>query len=162
AGSTGRAAGADQEEPRALALPELTGLAPAELDELISRLAALRQAQREERARNHPAGDARHKPPPRSPLTFPFPHPLAATPSPPPSAPAPPPAPPPPPPPPHNPPPPPPPPPTPTPTGRPPKNTRPLRKHPESLTDPPPAPPDLPAHISPYVPQAAASPGESE
>jgi hypothetical protein len=43
-------------------LPELTGLATAEMDELIARLAALRQAQREEKARNHPASDARHKP----------------------------------------------------------------------------------------------------
>src|SRR5690242_7951053 len=79
AGSTGRAAAGDEEEPRAPALPELTGLAPAELDELIAWLAALRQAQREERARSHPAGDARHKPRSGRPLALPFPDRVVAT-----------------------------------------------------------------------------------
>jgi hypothetical protein len=55
------------------ALPELTGLATAEMDELIARLAALRQAQREQRARAHPASDARHKPRSGRPPVFPFP-----------------------------------------------------------------------------------------
>jgi len=55
------------------ALPELTGLAPGDLDELIARLAALRQARREQRARAHPASDARHKPRSGRPPVFPFP-----------------------------------------------------------------------------------------
>ena len=43
------------------------------MDELIARLAALRQAQREQRARAHPASDARHKPRSGRPPVFPFP-----------------------------------------------------------------------------------------
>src|ERR1700757_2954290 len=46
-------AAGDQPGHREPTLPELTGLATAELDQLIARLAALRQAQREEKARNH-------------------------------------------------------------------------------------------------------------
>ena len=65
-------AGNDQERSPA-ALPELTGMTPAGLDELIARLTALRQAQREEKARNHPASDARHKPRSGRPPAFPFP-----------------------------------------------------------------------------------------
>jgi hypothetical protein len=61
------------------ALPELTGLATAEMDELIARLAALRQAQREDKARSHPAGDARHKPRSGRPPVFPFPDRVVAT-----------------------------------------------------------------------------------
>jgi hypothetical protein len=61
------------------ALPELTGLATAEMDELIAQLAALRQAQREEKARNHPASDARHKPRSGRPPVFPFPDRVVAT-----------------------------------------------------------------------------------
>jgi Rhodopirellula transposase DDE domain len=61
------------------ALPELTGLATAEMDELIARLAALRQAEREEKARNHPASDARHKPRSGRPPVFPFPDRIVAT-----------------------------------------------------------------------------------
>ena len=149
AGSTGRAAAADEEEPRAPALPELTGLAPAELDELISRLAALRRAQREERARNHPAGDARHKPRSGRPLTFSFPDRVVATvlhlrltlpedtlarlfrtsr----------------------------------TTIGRALVETRHLLEQHGYVIEPVTAPPDLPAHIPPYVPQAAAGPEESE
>jgi hypothetical protein len=119
------------------------------LDELISRLAALRQAQREERARNHPAGDARHKPRAGRPLTFAFPDRVVATvlhlrltlpgdtlarlfrtsrttirqal-----------------------------------------TETRHLLDQHEYVIEPVTAPPGLPAHIPPYVPQAAASSGESE
>jgi len=61
------------------ALPELTGLAPGQMDELIARLAALRQAQREQRARSHPAGDARHKPRSGRPPLFSFPDRVVAT-----------------------------------------------------------------------------------
>jgi transposase len=61
------------------ALPELTGLATAEMDELIAQLAALRQAQREEKARDHPASDARHKPRSGRPPVFPFPDRVVAT-----------------------------------------------------------------------------------
>jgi transposase len=71
-------AGNDQEH-RPAALPELTGLASAELDELIARLAARRQAQREQRARAHPASDARHKPRSGRPPLFPFPDRVVAT-----------------------------------------------------------------------------------
>jgi hypothetical protein len=49
------------------------------MDELIARLAALRQAQREERVRNHPASDARHKPRSGRPPVFPFPDRVVAT-----------------------------------------------------------------------------------
>jgi hypothetical protein len=149
ADSAGRAAAADEERHCAPALPELTGLAPAELDELISHLAALRQAQREERARNHPAGDARHKPRSGRPLTFAFPDRVVATvlhlrltlpgdtlarlfrtsrttirqal-----------------------------------------TETRHLLDQHGHVIEPVTAPPDLPAHIPPYVSQAASSPGESE
>jgi Rhodopirellula transposase DDE domain len=65
-------AGSGQQRSPA-ALPELTGLAPGDLDELIARLAALRQARREQRARAHPASDARHKPRSGRPPVFPFP-----------------------------------------------------------------------------------------
>ena len=61
--------------PREPALPELTGLATAEMDELIAQLAALRQAQREQRARSHPASDARHKPRSGRPPALPLPRP---------------------------------------------------------------------------------------
>ena len=71
-------AGNDQERSPA-ALPELTGLAPGDLDELIAQLAALRQAQREQRARSHPASDARHKPRSGRPPVFPFPDRVVAT-----------------------------------------------------------------------------------
>jgi hypothetical protein len=71
-------AGHDQER-RPAELPELTGLAPADLDELIAQLAALRQARREQRARAHPASDARHKPRSGRPPVFPFPDRVVAT-----------------------------------------------------------------------------------
>jgi hypothetical protein len=58
------------------ALPELTGLAAAELDQLITQLATLRQAQREQRAHGHHAG---HKPRSGRPPTFPFPDRVIAT-----------------------------------------------------------------------------------
>jgi hypothetical protein len=77
----GRTAGppASSEPERPAALTELTGLAPGELDELIARLGALRQAQREQRARDHPASDARHKPRSGRPPVFPFPDRVVAT-----------------------------------------------------------------------------------
>jgi len=71
-------AGNDQERSPAV-LPELTGMTTAELDELITQLTALRQAQREEKARNHPASDARHKPRSGRPPVFPFPDRVVAT-----------------------------------------------------------------------------------
>ena len=71
-------AGSDQEHHPA-ALPELTGLAPGDLDELIAQLAALRQARREQRACAHPASDARHKPRSGRPPLFPFPDRVVAT-----------------------------------------------------------------------------------
>jgi Helix-turn-helix of DDE superfamily endonuclease len=49
------------------------------MDELITQLAALRQAQREQRARSHPASDARHKPRSGRPPVFPFPDRVVAT-----------------------------------------------------------------------------------
>jgi hypothetical protein len=61
------------------ALSELTGLAPGDLDQLIARLAALRQARREQRARSHPASDARHRPRSGRPPVFPFPDRVVAT-----------------------------------------------------------------------------------
>jgi Rhodopirellula transposase DDE domain len=76
--TAGPPAGHDQERPPA-GLPELTGLAPGELDGLIARLAALRQAQREQWARSHPASDARHKPRSGRPPVFPFPDRVVAT-----------------------------------------------------------------------------------
>jgi transposase len=72
-------AAGDQPGHREPALPELTGLATAEMDELITQLAALRQAQREQRARSHPASDARHKPRSGRPPVFPFPDRVVAT-----------------------------------------------------------------------------------
>jgi hypothetical protein len=72
-------AAGDQPGHHEPALPELTGLATADLDELIAQLAALQQAQREQRARSHPAGDARHKPRSGRPPVFPFPHRVVAT-----------------------------------------------------------------------------------
>jgi transposase len=72
-------AAGDQPGHREPALSELTGLATDQMDELIARLAALRQAQREERARNHPASDARHKPRSGRPPVFPFPDRVVAT-----------------------------------------------------------------------------------
>jgi hypothetical protein len=71
-------AGNDQERSPAV-LPELTGMTTAGLDELITQLTALRQAQREEKARNHPASDARHKPRSGRPPAFPFPGRVVAT-----------------------------------------------------------------------------------
>jgi transposase len=77
----GRTAGppAGSEPDRPAALTELTGLAPGELDGLIARLGALRQAQREQRARAHPASDARHRPRSGRPPVFPFPDRVVAT-----------------------------------------------------------------------------------
>ncbi|MFI6060689.1 ISAzo13 family transposase [Streptomyces sp. NPDC051286] len=69
----------DHEWHRAPTIPELTGLTALELDELISQLADLRQAQRDERARNHPANDPRHKPRTGRPPTFLFPDCVVAT-----------------------------------------------------------------------------------
>jgi transposase len=79
AGHTAGPAASNEQEHRPAALPELTGLAAAEMDELIARLAALRQAQREERVRTHPASDARHKPRSGRPPVFPFPDRVVAT-----------------------------------------------------------------------------------
>jgi len=75
--TAGTPASHDQERPAAL--PELTGLAPGNLDGLIAQLAALRQARREQRARSHPASDARHKPRSGRPPVFPFPDRVVAT-----------------------------------------------------------------------------------
>jgi hypothetical protein len=72
-------AAGDQPGHREPALPELTGLAPGDLDQLIAQLAAQRQAQREQRARSHPASDARHKPRSGRPPVFPFPDRVVAT-----------------------------------------------------------------------------------
>ena len=72
-------AAGDQPGHREPALSELTGLATGQMDELIARLAALRQAQREQRARSHPASDARHKPRSGRPPVFPFPDRVVAT-----------------------------------------------------------------------------------
>jgi len=69
----------EQPGHREPALPELTGLATAEMDELIAQLATLRQAQREEKVRNHPASDTRHKPRSGRPPLFPFPDRVVAT-----------------------------------------------------------------------------------
>jgi transposase len=69
----------DDQWHRAPTLPELTGMTALELDTLITQLADLRQAQREERARNHPADDARHKPRTGRPPTFLFPDRVVAT-----------------------------------------------------------------------------------
>src|SRR5689334_22794621 len=76
--TTGPPAGSDRER-RPAALSELTGLAPGDLDELIAQLAALRQDQREQRARAHPASDARHRPRSGQPPVFPFPDRVVAT-----------------------------------------------------------------------------------
>jgi hypothetical protein len=77
-GAAAPPAGNDQDRSPAV-LPELTGLAPGDLDQLIAQLAALRQAQREQRARSHPASDARHKPRSGRPPVFPFPDRVVAT-----------------------------------------------------------------------------------
>ena len=69
----------NDQERRPAALPELTGMTTGELDELIAQLAALRQARREEKARSHPASDARHKPRSGRPPVFPFPDRVVAT-----------------------------------------------------------------------------------
>jgi transposase len=74
-----RAPASNDQEHSPAVLPELTGMTPAELDELIAQLTALRQAQREEKARNHPASDARHKPRSGRPPAFPFPDRVVAT-----------------------------------------------------------------------------------
>ena len=74
----GPPAGTGQEH-RPAELPELTGLAPAGLDQLIAELLALRQVQREQRVRTHPASDARHKPRSGRPPVFPFPDRVVAT-----------------------------------------------------------------------------------
>jgi hypothetical protein len=58
------------------ALPELTGLATAELDELISQLTLLRQARRKQQAHGHHPG---HKPRSGRPPTFLFPDRVIAT-----------------------------------------------------------------------------------
>jgi Rhodopirellula transposase DDE domain len=79
AGHTAGPPASNDHERRPAALPELTGLAPGDLDRLIAQLAALRQAQREQRARNHPASDARHKPRSGRPPAFPFPDRVVAT-----------------------------------------------------------------------------------
>jgi hypothetical protein len=80
--TAGHAAGlpaSNEQERRPAALPELTGLAPGDLDQLIAQLAALRQAQREQRVRSHPASDARHKPRSGRPPLFSFPDRVVAT-----------------------------------------------------------------------------------
>src|SRR5579859_4550119 len=79
AGHTAAPPAGSGQEHRPAALPELTGLAPADLDELIAQLDTLRQAQREQRARAHPASDARHKPRSGRPPVFPFPDRVVAT-----------------------------------------------------------------------------------
>jgi hypothetical protein len=79
AGHTAGPPAGNEQEHHTAELPELTGLATAEMDQLIAQLAALRQAQREEKARNHPASDARHKPRSGRPPVFPFPDRVVAT-----------------------------------------------------------------------------------
>jgi transposase len=79
AGHTAGPPASNDQEHLPAALPELTGLAPADLDQLITQLAALRQAQREQRARSHPASNARHKPRSGRPPLFPFPDRVVAT-----------------------------------------------------------------------------------
>ena len=79
AGHTAGPPASNDQERRPAALPELTGLAPGDLDRLIAQLAALRQAQREQRARSHPASDARHRPRSGRPPVFPFPDRVVAT-----------------------------------------------------------------------------------
>src|SRR6185437_12146246 len=79
AGHTAAPPAGSGQERRPAALPELTGLAAGDLDQLIARLAALRQARREQRARAHPAGDARHKPRSGRPPVFGFPDRVVAT-----------------------------------------------------------------------------------
>jgi Rhodopirellula transposase DDE domain/Helix-turn-helix of DDE superfamily endonuclease len=74
-----QAAGDEPERRRPATLPELTGLAAAELDELITQLTALRQAQREHQAHGYPASGAGHKPRSGRPPTFPFPDRVVAT-----------------------------------------------------------------------------------
>jgi Rhodopirellula transposase DDE domain len=79
AGHTAAPPARSDRERRPAALPDLTGLATGDLDELIAQLAGLRQAQREYRARSHPASDARHKPRSGRPPVFPFPDRVVAT-----------------------------------------------------------------------------------
>ena len=79
AGPTAGPPAASDQEYRPAELAELTGLAPGDLDQLVAQLAALRQAQREQRARSHPASDARHKPRSGRPPVFPFPDRVVAT-----------------------------------------------------------------------------------
>jgi transposase len=79
AGHTAGPPAGDEQQRGPAALPELTGLAPGDLDQLIAQLAALRQAQRDQRARSHPASDARHKPRSGRPPLFPFPDRVVAT-----------------------------------------------------------------------------------
>jgi hypothetical protein len=63
----------DNQQPRHTpTVTELTGMTAQELDELITHLADLRQTQQTQRASNHPAADARHRPRSGRPLTFPF------------------------------------------------------------------------------------------
>jgi hypothetical protein len=70
---------ADQRPQHAATTSELTGMTAPELDELITRLADLRQAQQTRRTHEHPTTDARHKPRSGRPLTFPFPDRVIAT-----------------------------------------------------------------------------------
>src|SRR5690242_18066131 len=79
AGHTAAPPARSGQEHRPAALPELTGMTTDDLDELIAQLAALRQVQREQRARAHPASDARHKPRSGRPPVFPFPDRVVAT-----------------------------------------------------------------------------------
>jgi transposase len=79
AAAAGCADTVDDEWHRAPSVFELTGMTAPELDELISQLADLRQAQREELVRNHPAADARHKPRTGRPPAFLFPDRVVAT-----------------------------------------------------------------------------------
>src|SRR5712671_5444199 len=79
AGHTAGPPASNEQDRRPAELPELTGLAPGDLDRLIAQLAALRQAQREQRARSHPASDARHRPRSGRPPVFPFPDRVVAT-----------------------------------------------------------------------------------
>ena len=79
AGHTAAPPARSDPEHRPAALPELTGLAPADLDELIARLDALRQARREQQARARTASGARHKPRSGRPPVFGFPDRVVAT-----------------------------------------------------------------------------------
>ena len=74
-----RPAATGEPERHPATLPELTGLATAELDELITQLTTLRQAQREQQAHGHPHSGAGHKPRSGRPPTFGFPDRVVAT-----------------------------------------------------------------------------------